>query len=207
MVCKSLFSVMVNASMMKPCGLLSLRVALSNRLLRVTRLRTVRLLSPDNQLAGIRVHLVGVLVEVALHAVNLHRLRDVSGNHPVVVALFRQVLVIVESGLVGEKQRAFDVAFDSPFSGDKVKKKFVETPHVRLRFHGSVLCHVLRECQHQAFAVVEDVYLLPLLLGEADEFHTAKPVTSAHRQMNTSAKSRICRKLVSMFVNDLNSIY
>ena len=55
---------------------------------------------PDNQLAGRRVHLVGVLVEVALHAVNLHRLRDVSGNHPVVGALFRQVLVIVESGLV-----------------------------------------------------------------------------------------------------------
>ena len=44
MVCKSLFSVMVNASMMKPCGLLSLRVALSNRH-EVTRLRTVRLLS------------------------------------------------------------------------------------------------------------------------------------------------------------------
>ena len=43
--------------------------------------------------------------------------RDVSGNHPVVVALFRQVLVIVESGLVGEKQRAFDVAFDSPLFG------------------------------------------------------------------------------------------
>ena len=38
---------------------------------------------------------------------------------------------------------------------------------MRLRFHGSVLCHVLRECQHQAFAVVKDVYLLPLLLGEA----------------------------------------
>ena len=72
---------------------------------------------PDNQLAGIRVHLVGVLVEVALHAVNLHRLRDVSGNHPVVVALFRQVLVIVESGLVGKEQRAFDVAFDSPLVG------------------------------------------------------------------------------------------
>ena len=31
-------------------------------------------------------------------------------------------------------------------------------------------------------------------------------VTSAHRQMNTSAKSRICRKLVSMFVNDLKEI-
>lgn len=72
---------------------------------------------PDNQLAGIRVHLVGVLVEVAFHAVNLHRLRDVSGNHPVVVALFRQVLLIVESGLVGEEQRAFDVAFDSPLVG------------------------------------------------------------------------------------------
>ena len=72
---------------------------------------------PDNQLSGVGVHLVGVLVEVALHAVNLHRLRDVSGNHPVVVALFRQVLVIVESGLVGEEQRAFDVAFDSPLVG------------------------------------------------------------------------------------------
>ena len=35
---------MVNASMMKPCGLLSLRVALSRRH-EVTRLRTVRLLS------------------------------------------------------------------------------------------------------------------------------------------------------------------
>jgi len=122
---------------------------------------------PDNQLAGIRVHLVGVLVEVALHAVNLHRLRDVSGNHPVVVTLFRQVFVIVESGLVGEEQRAFDVAFDSPLVGREREEKLVETPHVRFGFHGSVLCHVLRKCQHQAFPVVKDVNLLPLLFGEA----------------------------------------
>ena len=42
----------------------------------------------------------------------------------------------------------------------------METLHVRFGFHGSVLCHVLRESQHQAFAVVEDIYLLPLLLGK-----------------------------------------
>jgi len=72
---------------------------------------------PDNQLPGVGVHLVGVLVEVALHAVNFHRLRDVSRNHPVVVAFFRQVLVIVESGLVGKEQRAFDITFDSPLVG------------------------------------------------------------------------------------------
>ena len=121
---------------------------------------------PDNQLAGIRVHLVGVLVEVALHAVNLHRLRDVSRNHPVVISLFRQVLVIVERTLVGKEQRAFDVAFDSPLVWREGKKEFMETLHVRFGFHGSVLCHVLRESQHQAFAVVEDIYLLPLLLGK-----------------------------------------
>jgi len=43
----------------------------------------------------------------------------------------------------------------------------VETPHVRFGFHWSVLRHILRECEHQALAVVEDIYLLPLLLGEA----------------------------------------
>jgi len=31
-------------------------------------------------------------------------------------SLFRQVLVIVESGLVGEEQRTFDVVFDSPLA-------------------------------------------------------------------------------------------
>ena len=38
---------------------------------------------------------------------------------------------------------------------------------MRFGFHGSVLCHILRACEHQALAVVEDLYLLPLLLGEA----------------------------------------
>ena len=33
---------------------------------------------PDNKLPGIGSHLVGVLVEVAFHAVNLHRLVDVA---------------------------------------------------------------------------------------------------------------------------------
>ncbi len=59
MVCKSLFSVMVNASMMKPCGLLSLRVTFRRQ--EVTRLRSVTLLFTDDVLAGIRLHLVGIL--------------------------------------------------------------------------------------------------------------------------------------------------
>jgi len=122
---------------------------------------------PDNKLPGIGSHLVGVLVEVAFHAVNLHRLVDVARNHPVVVALFRQVLVIVERTPVGEEQGASDVSLDGVLVGREREKEFVETLHVRFRFNRSVLRHVLRECQHQALAVVEDVYLLPLLLGEA----------------------------------------
>ena len=82
---------MVNASMMNPCGLLSLRVALS-RWHEVTRLHTVRLLSRTINWRAYVFTLVGVLVEVAPHAVNLHRLCDVSGNHPVIIPLFRQVL-------------------------------------------------------------------------------------------------------------------
>jgi len=122
---------------------------------------------PDNELPGVGVHPVGVLVEVAPHAVYFHRLRDVARNHPVVISLFRQVLVIVEGTLVGKEQRTPDVALDSVLVGREREEKFVETLHVRLRFNRSVLRHVLRESQHQALAVVEDVYLLPLLLGEA----------------------------------------
>ena len=122
---------------------------------------------PDNKLPGIGSHLVGVLVEVTFHAVNLHRLVDVARNDTVVVALFRQVLVVVERTPVGEEQGAFDVSLDGVLVGREREKEFVETLHVRFRFNRSVLRHVLRESQHQALAVVEDVYLLPLLFGEA----------------------------------------
>ena len=122
---------------------------------------------PDNKLPGIGSHLVGVLVEVAFHAVNLHRLVDVARNDTVVVALFRQVLVVVERIPVGEEQGAFDVSLDGVLVGREREKEFMETLHVRFRFNRSVLRHVLRESQHQALAVVEDINLLPLFLGEA----------------------------------------
>ena len=122
---------------------------------------------PDNQLPGIGVHPVGVLVEVALHAVYLHRLVDVARNHPVVVPFFRQVLVIVVCALVGEEQRTPDIAFDGVLVGRQGEEKLVETLHVRFGFHRAVLRHVLRESQHQALAVIEDINLLPLFLGEA----------------------------------------
>ncbi len=63
-VCKSLFSVTSNPSMMKPCGLLSLLTA-SSRRQRVTRLRSVTELLPQDDLPGECPHAVRVLVEVA----------------------------------------------------------------------------------------------------------------------------------------------
>lgn len=103
---------------------------------------------PDNQLPGIGVHPVRVLVEVALHAVYLHRLVDVTRNHPVVIPFFRQVLVIIVCALVGEEQRTPDIAFDGVLVGQEREEKLVETPHVRFGFHRAVLRHVLREGQH-----------------------------------------------------------
>ena len=92
---------------------------------------------PDNQLPGIGVHPVRVLVEVALHAVYLHRLVDVARNHPVVVPFFRQVLVIIVCALVGEEQRTPDIAFDGVLVGREREEKLMETLHVRFRLSPS----------------------------------------------------------------------
>lgn len=51
-------------------------------------------------------------------------------------------------------------------SGERVKKKLVEAPHVLACLHGAVLGEVLRECDHERSSAVEDVDLLPLPLGE-----------------------------------------
>lgn len=77
---------------------------------------------------------------------------------------------------------------------------------MRFGFYGSVLCHVLRECQHQAFAVVEDVYLLPLLFGEVVRVPHGK---ARHQcaQADEYQRKEPDLLLVSMFVNDLNSIF
>ena len=196
---------MVNASMMKPCGLLSLRVAFRS-LHVVTRLLTVRLLSPDNQLPGIGVHPVRVLVEVALHAVYLHRLVDVARNHPVVVPFFRQVLVIIVCALVGEEQRTPDIAFDGVLVGREREESSWKRFTCDFASIG-LFCAISCERASIRLLPLSRTYIFCRCFGEAVRVPQANPVTSAHRQMNTSAKSRICRKLVSMFVNDLNSMF
>jgi len=83
----------------------------------------------------------------------------------------------------------------------------VKTPHVRFASTG-LFCAMSCESASIRLLPLSRTYIFcRCFSAKLYEFHTAKPVTSAHRQMNTSAKSLICRKLVSMFVNDLNSIY
>ena len=112
-------------------------------------------------------HAVRVLVEVAPQAVYLYHLVDVPRDYPVVIPLFREVLVVVEGALVRQQQRTPDVALDSRLVGREREEQLVEAAHVFPCLHRAVLPHVLRECQHQALAVVQHVDLLPLRLGEA----------------------------------------
>ena len=78
-VCKSLFSMMVKPSMVKPFGLSSDRDAFSRRQV-VTRLRSVTLLCRMIFLCGVGHGTVGIGVEVAHHAVHLQHLVDVPGR-------------------------------------------------------------------------------------------------------------------------------
>ena len=122
---------------------------------------------PQDDLPGERPHAVRVLVEVAPQAVYLYHLVDVPRDYPVVIPLFREVLVVVEGALVRQQQRAFDIALDSRLVGREREEQLVEAAHVLPCLHRAVLPHVLRERQHQALAVVQHVDLLPLRLGEA----------------------------------------
>ena len=56
------------------------------------------------------------------------------------------------------------------FSGEG-EKQFVEAAHVFPGFRRAVLRQVLREREHKTLASIEDVYLLPLRLGEAEGAH------------------------------------
>ena len=74
-VCKSLFSVIVNASMIKPCGLLSLRVAFINRAVKSHYpVCIVLLFSPQvgngNIFADIAVHRIAVIQQAGICPVN-----------------------------------------------------------------------------------------------------------------------------------------
>ena len=94
----------------------------------------------------------------------------------------------------------------APFSGDKVKKSSWKRRTCDFASTG-LFCAMSCESASIRLLPLSRTYIFcRCFSAKLYEFHTAKPVTSAHRQMNTSAKSRICRKLVSMLFNDLNSI-
>ena len=95
----------------------------------------------------------------------------------------------------------------APLSGESVKKSSWKRRTCDLASTG-LFCAMSCESASIRLLPLSRTYIFcRCFSAKLYEFHTAKPVTSAHRQMNTSAKSLICRKLVSMFVNELNSIY
>ena len=57
---------------------------------------------------------------------------------------------------------------DSRLVRGEREKQLMEAAHVFPRLRRAVLAHVLRQSQHQALAVVKDINLLPLTLGEIE---------------------------------------
>ena len=67
----------------------------------------------DNYLlGGIGGRTVGIMLEIARHAVHYQHLRDIAGNDAVVVALFRKVRVIVIHAAVCQQQGTSHIVLD-----------------------------------------------------------------------------------------------
>ena len=121
----------------------------------------------DDLLPGIGSKFIGIVVEVPGDAVYHNALADVARDQAIEEPLFREVPVVRNRRLVGQHHGTVDVAFDGRLIRGEREEQFVKPFDMLAGFDGAVLPKVLRQGQHQAFAVVEDVYLLPLLFGEA----------------------------------------
>ena len=123
--------------------------------------------APDERLAGIGRHDIGVTLEVARHAVHPHGLVDVRRDDSVVIPLLFPVLVVAEGTFVTQVQCPADVALNGRLVGRECEEQFVEPPDMFPRLDRTVLGKVLREREDERLAVVQHVDFLPLLLGEA----------------------------------------
>src|SRR5690606_41566773 len=77
---------------------------------------------PDNELFGIGSYRIRIGVEVADNTIYFYALLHVTRNYPAVIALFRQVFVIIESRFIGKVECPAHIAFDSIFVGSKRKE-------------------------------------------------------------------------------------
>ncbi|KGF40098.1 hypothetical protein HMPREF0647_11620 [Prevotella bivia DNF00320] len=119
-----------------------------------------------DELTGVGRYLVGVDLKVAADGVHLDTLIDIARNGTVVIALFRQVLVIVERRLVAEQKGTLHVLLYRILIGRDGEEQFMETADVFPRFHRAVLASILTQCEHQGFSLVKHIDFLPLLLGK-----------------------------------------
>ena len=120
----------------------------------------------DDTLLAIGPHLVGIAVEVAADTVYPHRLQDVAGYQFVEITFLLQVAVVADGTLVREVEGTLDVALDGVLIGGEGEEQLVKAFHMFACLDGAVLLQVLREGEHQRFAVVQYVDFLPLRLGE-----------------------------------------
>lgn len=71
----------------------------------------------DNHLPGIGRYLIRIAVEIAHHAIHLHRLVDIRRNDAIVISFLAPILVVAESTFVAEEQRPLDIAFNGILIG------------------------------------------------------------------------------------------
>ena len=85
---------------------------------------------PEYHLPCVGLCLVGIIVEVADHAVNLQRLVDVSGDEPVIKTFLRKVLIIVVCALVRQQQGSFHIVLDGTLFGRERKEQLMKSSHM-----------------------------------------------------------------------------
>ncbi|KGF50138.1 hypothetical protein HMPREF9302_10245 [Prevotella amnii DNF00058] len=120
-----------------------------------------------DELTGVGRYLVGIDLKVAADRVHLDTLIDIARNGTVVITLFRQVLVIIESRLIAEQEGTLHVLLDGILIGCDGEEQFMETADVFPRFHRSVLACILTQCEHQGLSLVKHIDFLSLLFGKA----------------------------------------
>ena len=113
-------------------------------------------------------HLVGVAVEVAVNRINLNALIDITRNGSVVIALLRQILVVVESRLVAEQKGTLHIPLNGFLVGSDGEEEFVKASNVFPRFDRAIVRGILAQGEHQTLALIEDINLFSLLLSKVE---------------------------------------
>ena len=71
----------------------------------------------------------------------------------------------------------------------------MEAADMLTRLSRAVLRHVLRQGEHKALTVVKDIYLLPLLLGEAEgTYQCHRHHHSAHRHEHYAEQTYLAER-------------